>query len=101
MVYTLWSIVTAGRLTKPTGLVNCGLFWEMLQRAARQGGADTRTHEARWGRYAGIFDPETMERVMLEMLQEYGVEVLLRAHVSDVLMGTELSGIEITVKSGR
>lgn len=94
-------IVTAGRLTKPTGLVNCGIFWKLLQRAADQGGADTRTHEASWGPYTGIFDPETMERVMLDMLQEYGVEILLRAHVSDVLIGGQLSGIEITVKSGR
>lgn len=98
---SLGGIVTAGRLSKPTGLVACGIFWAMLLRAAERGGADTTTRQASWGRYSGLFDPEVMERVMLEMLEAEGVEILLRAHVRDVLMTDRLAGVEITVKSGR
>jgi glycine/D-amino acid oxidase-like deaminating enzyme len=97
----LGGIVTAGRLSKPTGLVDCGIFWEMLQRAAEQGGADTTTRQASWGPYTGLFDPEVMERVMLEMLETHGVEVLLRAQVTDVLVDRCVKGVEVTVKSGR
>jgi flavin-dependent dehydrogenase len=82
----LGGIVTAGRLSKPTGLVDCGLFWEMLQRAAERGGADTRTREAQWGPWTGIFDPEVMGRVMLEMLEANAVEIHLRAQATDVVM---------------
>src|SRR5574341_1983246 len=98
----LGGIVTAGRLSKPTGLVDCGLFWEMLRRAAGRGGADTRTRRAAWGLCTGIFDPEVMEQVMLEMLDEHAVEMLLRAQVTDVVMSeARVQGVEITVKSGR
>ncbi len=97
----LGGIVTAGRLSKPTGLVNCGIFWEMLQRAADLGGADPRTRETSWGPYTGIFDPEIMERVMLEALEANKVEILLRAQVTGVVAETRVNGVEITVKTGR
>jgi len=39
----LGGLVTGGRLTKPTGLVNGGIFRELIDRAVRHGGADAET----------------------------------------------------------
>ncbi len=94
-------LVTGGRLTKPTGPVDSGIFWELMQRAEKMGGADTATKQSYWGDYTGIFDPEVMQRVILEALEEARVEILLHARVTDVVMGDQLRGIEVSVKSGR
>ena len=94
-------LVTAGRMTKPTGPVDGGVFGEMLERAAAMGGADTTIREAPWGQYSGIFDPEVLQRVMLDTLSGAGVELLLHAQVTDVTAGDRVRGIEVVVKSGR
>jgi len=93
--------VTAGRLTKPTGDIDTGIFWELMSRAADFGGADVSVQHAGWGEYRGIFDPETMLRVMLELLESAGVEILLHAQVTDVIGGARVNGVEVLVKSGR
>lgn len=93
--------VTAGRLTKPTGTVDRGIFWEMMSRASDLGGADVSVQDAGWGEYRGIFDPEVLLRVMLQMLDEANVEVLLHAQVTDVIGPSPAKGIEVLVKSGR
>lgn len=93
--------VTAGRLTKPTGTIESGVFREMLERAAAMGGADTSVRATGWGVYTGMFDPEVMLRVMLAMLEEAKVEVLLHAHVTDVVADERVRGVEVLVKSGR
>jgi len=93
--------VTAGRLTKPTGDVDSGLFWEMMSRAADLGGADISLQDAGWGEYRGIFDPEVMLRIMLQMLEEASVEILLHAQVMDAIGSNQVKGIEVLVKSGR
>ncbi|MDA8219617.1 MAG: FAD-dependent oxidoreductase [Dehalococcoidales bacterium] len=94
-------LVTAGRMTKPTGPVDSGVFREMLERAAALGGADTTIREAPWGPYSGIFDPEVLQRVMLDTLSEAGVELLLHAQVTDVVADERVRGVEAVVKSGR
>ena len=82
----LGGLVTGGRLTKPTGLINGGVFNEMIDRCVGYKGADGRVRESYWGKYTGTFDAETMQRVIIEMVEEAGVEVLLRAQVVDVAM---------------
>lgn len=97
----LGGLLTGGRLTKPTGLINGGVFKDLLERCATYGGADTKTRESYWGAYTGAFDAETMQRVIIEAMEEAGVEVLLRAQVVGAVMdGGVLRGLEIRTKSG-
>lgn len=97
----LGGLLTGGRLTKPTGLINGGVFKDLLDRCAVYGGADTKTRESYWGAYTGAFDAETMQRVIIEAMEEAGVEVLLRAQVVGTVMdGNTLRGLEIRTKSG-
>ena len=62
----LGGLLTGGRLTKPTGLINGGVFMDLLNRCAAYGGADTGTRESYWGAYTGAFDAEVMQRVIIE-----------------------------------
>ncbi len=94
-------LITGGRMTKPTGPVEGGIYREMIDRAARLGGADSSTRVSYWGPYTSIFDPEVMQRVILELLEESGVEVLLHARIDDVILeGRTVRGIRVHVKSG-
>ena len=98
----LGGLVTGGRLTKPTGLINAGIFQEMIERCAALKGADAAIRESYWGKYTGAFDAETMQRVIIEFVETAGVEVLLRAQVTDVVKeGSRLSGLVIMTKSGQ
>lgn len=93
--------VTAGRLTKPHGSVQGGIFLELMERAERMGGADTSRRRSSWGQYSGIFDPEVLQRVILEALEEARVETLLHAQITDVVVDDRVRGVEVQVKSGR
>jgi hypothetical protein len=98
----LGGLITGGRLTKPTGLINGGIFHEMIERCVGYKGADGRVRESYWGKYTGTFDAEVMQRVIIEMVEEAGVEVLLRAMVTDAVMTeNKLDGLLIQTKSGR
>jgi hypothetical protein len=97
----LGGLLTGGRLTKPTGLINGGVFKDLLERCAAYGGADTKTRQSYWGAYTGAFDAETMQRVIIEAMEEAGVEVLLRAQVTGAVMEKRsLRGLQIQTKSG-
>jgi hypothetical protein len=97
----LGGLVTGGRLTKPTGLINAGIFQELIDRCAALKGADPTVRESYWGRYTGAFDAETMQRVIIELVEEAGIEILLRAQVTDVVKeDSRLSGLIIMTKSG-
>jgi hypothetical protein len=99
---SLGGLVTSGRLTKPSGVINGGVFAELLARCANYGAADTTTRASYWGAYTGSFDSETLQRVIIEAIEEAKVEVLLRAQVvSAVKEGDTLRGLEIQTKSGR
>ena len=98
----LGGLVTGGRLTKPQGLVNGGVFAELFDRCAGYNGADTTVRHADFGAYTSAFDSEVMQRVIIEVIEEANVEVLLRAKVVGVLRdGENLLGLEIYTKSGR
>ena len=97
----LGGLITGGRLTKPTGLINSAIFHEMLDRCVGYHGADGRVRESYWGKYTGTFDAETMQRVIIEMVEESGVEVLLRATVTETVMKDgAMHGLIIRTKSG-
>jgi len=94
-------LITGGRLTKPTGIIQPGIYRELVKRAAGYGGADLARHELSWGSYAGVFDPETMQRVIIEVLDEAGVEYLLEAPVTDTIMdGARVRGVVVHTKAG-
>lgn len=97
----LGGLITGGRLTKPTGLINSPVFHEMLDRCVGYKGADGRVRESYWGKYTGTFDAEVMQRVIIEMVEEAGVEVLLRAMVVQTVMkDSAVHGLIIRTKSG-
>jgi hypothetical protein len=94
-------LVTGGRQTKPTGVINGGTFRELLNRCIVHKGWDPIQRESFWGAYTGAFDAETMQRVMMEAVEEAGVEVLLHAPVVQAIKeGNVLTAVEIQTKSG-
>lgn len=94
-------LVTGGRLTKPTGLVQAGVYREMIDRAVGYGGADAATQRSYWGAYTGVFDAEVMQRVIIETLEESGAELLLFAQVVDVVKdGDRVTGVVVQTKDG-
>lgn len=94
-------LITGGRMSKPTGPVEGGIYREMIDRTGAKGGADSSTRVSYWGPYTSIFDPEVMQRVILELLDESRVEVLLHARVNDaILEGRTVRGVSVHVKSG-
>jgi hypothetical protein len=98
----LGGLVTGGRQTKPTGVINGGTFRELLDKCVGYQGADPVPRESFWGAYTGAFDAETMQRVMMETVEDAGVEVLLHAQaVQAVREGNTLKALEIQTKSGR
>lgn len=97
----LGGLITGGRLTKPTGIVQPGVYLDLIERAAAYGGADPNVQESHWGTYSGVFDTEVMQRVIIETLEEAGVEVLLFAHVTGALReGDRIRGVELHTKAG-
>jgi len=97
----LGGLLTGGRLTKPTGVVQPGVYRELIERAAQLGGADPDVQVSYWGTYSGVFDSEVMQRVIIETVEEAGVEVLLFAHVTGVVLdGNVLRGVELHTKGG-
>ena len=94
-------LITGGRMSKPTGPVEGGIYREMIDRTEAKGGADSSTRVSYWGPYTSIFDPEVMQRVILELLEESRVEVLLHARIDDAIMeGRIARGVGVHVKSG-
>ncbi|MQA85057.1 MAG: FAD-dependent oxidoreductase [Streptosporangiales bacterium] len=97
----LGGLITGGRLTKPTGFVQPGVYRELIERTAGLGGADPDTRESYWGTYTGVFDPELMQRAIIETLEESGVEVLLFATATDVVRdGPRVRGLHLHTKGG-
>ncbi len=94
-------LITGGRMSKPTGPVEGGIYREMIDRTGAKGGADSSTRVSYWGPYTSIFDPEVMQRVILELLDQCRVEVLLHAQIDDaILEGRTVRGVGVHVKSG-
>ena len=94
-------LITGGRLTKPTGLVQAGGYRDLLERTASHGGGDPRVQYSYWGAYTGVFDAELMQRAIIELLEEAGVEVLVFAHAIDtVRTGGRVAGVIVDTKSG-
>ncbi|TCP49947.1 FAD dependent oxidoreductase [Tamaricihabitans halophyticus] len=97
----LGGLITGGRLTKPTGVVQPGVYLDLIERAAAYGGADPNLRESHWGAYSGVFDTEVMQRVIIETIEEAGVEVLLFAHVTAAVRGGDrVRGVELHTKAG-
>lgn len=96
----LGGLITGGRLSKPTGIVQPGVYRELIERAAAFGGADAGVETSYWGSYTGVFDTEVMQRVVIEVIEESGVEVLLFAHVTATVRDEGLWGVEFVTKSG-
>ncbi len=97
----LGGLITGGRLSKPTGIVQPGVYRELIERAADYGGADPAVQTSYWGTYSGVFDTEVMQRVIIEVIEEAGVEVLLYAHTAGVVReGNVVRGVELVTKSG-
>lgn len=97
----LGGLITGGRQTKSTGLVNGGVLKELIDCVVGYKGGDSQIRSSYWGKYTGQFDSEVMQRVVIEVVEEAGVEVLLHSPVSDVLMkGRRVQGIRVETKSG-
>lgn len=97
----LGGLITGGRQTKSTGLVNGGVFQELLNRCVQYKGADPEIRSSYWGKYTGQFDAEVMQRVIVEIVEESGVELLLYAPVTEAIKeGNRLKGIRVQAKSG-
>lgn len=96
----LGGLITGGRLSKPTGIVQPGVYRELIERAAGLGGADAGVETSYWGSYTGVFDTEVMQRVVIEVIEESGVEVLLFAHVTALVRKDGRWGVDFVTKSG-
>ncbi len=75
----LGGLITGGRLTKPTGLINSAIFHEMLDRCVGYRAPTAASANPTGASIPARFDAEVMQRVIIEMVEEAGVEVLLRA----------------------
>jgi hypothetical protein len=94
-------LITGGRLTKPTGIVQPGVYRELIDRAARHGGADSGVQRSYWGAYTGVFDPEVMQRAIIEALDDGGAELLLFASVTDIVTRDgQVAGVVVATKRG-
>lgn len=97
----LGGLLSGGRLNRPNGIVQPGVYKDLLMRARKYGGADDAVQRWPWGTYSGLFDPEVMQRVILETIETEGVEVLLYSQVTDALMqGNVVKGIVFHTKGG-
>lgn len=97
----LGGLITGGRLTKPTGVVQPGVYLDLINRAAAYGGADASIRTTHWGSYSGIFDAEVMQRVIIETLKEEDVATLLYAPITGALKEQDkVTGVELHTKMG-
>lgn len=97
----LGGMITGGRQTKCTGLANGGVFQELHDRTVAYGGADPEIRSSYWGQYTGQFDAEMMQRAIIDCVEESGVEILLHAPVTEVVMdGKRVTGVKVQTKSG-
>jgi hypothetical protein len=98
----LGGLVTGGRLTKPSGVINGGVFAELLERCVELGAADREIRRSYWGAYTGSFDSETMQRAIVEALDDAGVEVLFRVPVVAAMVDDHrIREVVVQGKSGR
>jgi hypothetical protein len=79
-----------------------GLFDELLDRIKANGGSMGFTYETQGNmRYAAPFDAEVAKYTMVEMAEEYGIELLLDTVCTDTLvMNGEVKGVVVANKSG-
>jgi hypothetical protein len=97
----LGGLITGGRLTKPTGVIQPGVYLDLVNAAAGYGGADPSIRVTDWGSYSGIFDTEVMQRVVIEAIDRAGVDVLLYAQAVDTVKeGRTIAGVAVQTKSG-
>lgn len=89
-------VATTGLMSHWTGNTEGGFYEELLERSRDDQKKGTKEFSRQ------IINPEKLKTVMLEMLEEAGVDLMLYTTASDVIMqGTELKGIIIESKSGR
>jgi glycine/D-amino acid oxidase-like deaminating enzyme len=77
--------------------IAAGVLARFVERLVEAGGA--LAPSASTG-YTGPFDPEVFKLVMLDMLDEAGVEFLLHSFASSVLGGQKVEGVVFEGKSG-
>lgn len=79
-----------------------GLVDELLDRIKKNGGSMGYTYETQGNMcYAAPFDAEVAKYTMIEMVEEYGIEVLFDTVCTDALvMDGEVKGVVIANKSG-
>ena len=78
-----------------------GIPEDLFSRLRRAGGADKHRSCPFHVSYT-IFSPEILQKVVLEMLEEAGVEILLHTFVSDVLtINNRITHLIVESKSGR
>jgi Dehydrogenases (flavoproteins) len=95
-------LATGGRLTKPSGLINGGIFRELLARCEAQDAADPIVRESFWGQFTGSFDSEVMQRAIIEAIDTANVEVLFHAQIVGATTDSgRVRSIEIQTKTGR
>lgn len=98
----LGGLITGGRLTKPSGVIQPGVYADLITLAAKYGGADPKIRYTKFGAYSGIFDAEVMQRCVIETIEQAGVQVLMYAPVTDVVLdGQILRGLILQTKMGR
>lgn len=92
-------IATAGLMSHWTGNTEGGLYEEILNRSAEAEGKDEESFN---GGSRQIINPERLKTVLLEMLEEAGVELRLYTFAGDVIMeGNIIKGVITQSKSGR
>jgi len=65
------------------------------------GGADGTIQYWPWGSYSGLFDPEVMQRVIIETIESAGVDVLLYSQMTAAVMqGSVAKGIVFHTEGG-
>ncbi len=93
--------VDAGRLMPtdhgPGDAVVAGVLQALLERLVAVGGAVTPSQETG---YTVPFDPETYKLVMLDLLDEAGVEFVFHAFASGVVVEHGVPGVVFETKSG-
>lgn len=97
----LGGLLSGGRLNRPNGIVQPGVHQELLRRARTYGGAKDEPQRWPWGTYSGMFDPEVMQRVIIDVIEESNIDVLLYAQVTDVIRTDDsITGVVFQTKSG-
>ncbi|MBN2711042.1 MAG: FAD-dependent oxidoreductase [Planctomycetes bacterium] len=91
-------VATVGLMSHWTGDARGGLYYEMLERTVKQ----REELETESGAGRATINPERLKTLLLEMLEEAGVEVLLYTVAAEAIMdGETISGVFLEGKSGR